>query len=182
MTAPPSPRTIKATSVCTCAAFIALVGGFGMTASPPSPLRALVLSLLLSSGHAGELLNLLFYYSFYSPHVSDLSLELLVRVLPSRCLSSLTAGRSLRRIQEHVRGVQLQDAKQLLTHAGCGSFQHVTQGKIQQPLDHFNAQDPRTFPQVEEEAETLPQTQRGALTLLSSDVISVFISVKLLFL
>lgn len=65
MTAPPSPRTIKATSVCTCAAFIALVGGFGMTASPPSPLRALVLSLLLSSGHAGELLNLLFYYYYF---------------------------------------------------------------------------------------------------------------------
>ncbi|TWW76722.1 Thymus-specific serine protease [Takifugu flavidus] len=63
-------------------------------------------------------------------------------------LVSVDAGRSLRRIQERVRGAQLQDAKQLLTNAGRQSFQHVTQGKIHQPLDHFHPRDRRSFPQT----------------------------------
>uniref|UniRef100_H2SPT1 Thymus-specific serine protease n=1 Tax=Takifugu rubripes TaxID=31033 RepID=H2SPT1_TAKRU len=70
-----------------------------------------------------------------------------VRALMVSLLVSVDAGRSLRRIQERVRGAQLQDAKQLLTNAGRQSFQHVTQGKIHQPLDHFHPQDRRTFPQ-----------------------------------
>lgn len=71
--------------------------------------------------------------------------------------SFMTAGRGLWKIQERVRSVQLQKAKQLLLmQTGCQAFRHVKEGKIQQPLDHFNPQDLRTFPQVENESQTCP--------------------------
>lgn len=62
-------------------------------------------------------------------------------------------GRSLWKIQECARNAQLQKAKQLLTIAGYQTFQRVKEGKIHQPLDHFNPQDLRTFLQVEDESE-----------------------------
>lgn len=77
--------------------------------------------------------------------------------LTPAAFSFWTAGRGLWKIRERVRSVQLQKAKQLLlSQAGCQTFRHVKEGKIHQPLDHFNPQDLRTFPQVENESRTCP--------------------------
>uniref|UniRef100_A0A3B4YV43 Uncharacterized protein n=1 Tax=Seriola lalandi dorsalis TaxID=1841481 RepID=A0A3B4YV43_SERLL len=53
-------------------------------------------------------------------------------------------------IKERVRDLQLQRAKQhLLIHTVSGHqpLRHVTEGRIHQPLDHFNRQAVNTFPQ-----------------------------------
>uniref|UniRef100_UPI001ED81C5E thymus-specific serine protease n=1 Tax=Scatophagus argus TaxID=75038 RepID=UPI001ED81C5E len=62
----------------------------------------------------------------------------------------LTLGRTLTKIKERVRNLQLQKAQQhLLTQAASGRqpFQQVKEGRIHQRLDHFNRQDVNTFPQ-----------------------------------
>ncbi|XP_075998427.1 thymus-specific serine protease [Genypterus blacodes] len=59
-------------------------------------------------------------------------------------------GRILRKIKDRAYTLQLERAKQhLLTHTVSGHqpAQHVTEGKIHQPLDHFDRQNPGTFPQ-----------------------------------
>lgn len=59
------------------------------------------------------------------------------------------AGRGLWKIQERVRSVRLQNAKQLLLEQKeWPRLGRVKEGEIHQPLDHFNPQDLRTFPQV----------------------------------
>lgn len=88
-----------------------------------------------------------------SPQGSDWAWSDYLNAFDSHLFSFLMPGRSLWKIQECARNVQLQKAKQLLTIAGHQSFQHVKESKIHQPLDHFNPQDLRTFPQVEDESE-----------------------------
>ncbi|KAF3693079.1 Thymus-specific serine protease [Channa argus] len=59
-------------------------------------------------------------------------------------------GRVLRKIKERVRDLQLQKVQQhLLTQTvrGHQPLQHVKEGKIHQPLNHFNRKDVGTFPQ-----------------------------------
>ncbi|XP_023280806.1 thymus-specific serine protease-like, partial [Seriola lalandi dorsalis] len=78
-------------------------------------------------------------------------------LLSSVCFLSLLllfnyvdTGRVLRQIKERVRDLQLQRAKQhLLIHTVSGHqpLRHVTEGRIHQPLDHFNRQAVNTFPQ-----------------------------------
>ncbi|XP_071327989.1 thymus-specific serine protease [Trachinotus anak] len=65
-------------------------------------------------------------------------------------LNYVDAGRVLRQMKERVRNLQLHRAKQhLLIHTVNGQqpLQHVKEGRIHQPLDHFNRQDTSTFPQ-----------------------------------
>nr|XP_020442276.1 thymus-specific serine protease-like isoform X1 [Monopterus albus]XP_020442287.1 thymus-specific serine protease-like isoform X1 [Monopterus albus]XP_020442296.1 thymus-specific serine protease-like isoform X1 [Monopterus albus] len=65
-------------------------------------------------------------------------------------LNHVDTGRVMWKIKERVRDVQLQKAKQhLLTYTVGGSqlVRHVKEGRIHQPLDHFNQQDIGTFPQ-----------------------------------
>ncbi|KAK2912800.1 thymus-specific serine protease [Channa argus] len=65
-------------------------------------------------------------------------------------LSCVDAGRVLRKIKERVRDLQLQKVQQhLLTQTvrGHQPLQHVKEGKIHQPLNHFNRKDVGTFPQ-----------------------------------
>ncbi|XP_040902925.1 thymus-specific serine protease [Toxotes jaculatrix] len=65
-------------------------------------------------------------------------------------LNYVDAGRVLRKIKERVRDLQLQKAKQqLLMHTVSGHqpLRHVKEGRIHQPLDHFNRKHVSTFPQ-----------------------------------
>uniref|UniRef100_A0A4W6FHF7 Serine protease 16 n=1 Tax=Lates calcarifer TaxID=8187 RepID=A0A4W6FHF7_LATCA len=65
-------------------------------------------------------------------------------------LNCVDAGRVLRKIKQRLRDLQLQEAKQRLllrTASGHQPLQHVKEGRIQQPLNHFNRQDVSTFPQ-----------------------------------
>ncbi|XP_033486617.2 thymus-specific serine protease isoform X1 [Epinephelus lanceolatus] len=75
----------------------------------------------------------------------------LVRCLILLLLLTLTdAGRTLMKIKERVRNLQLQKAKQLLlTHPASGRqpLRHVKEGRIHQQLDHFNRKNVSTFPQ-----------------------------------
>ncbi|XP_034557452.1 thymus-specific serine protease-like [Notolabrus celidotus] len=64
--------------------------------------------------------------------------------------SFVDAGRTLWKIKERVRQLQLQKAKQqllTLTARGHQPLKHVKEGRFHQQLDHFNGQDHRTFPQ-----------------------------------
>uniref|UniRef100_A0A3Q1JLL3 Uncharacterized protein n=1 Tax=Anabas testudineus TaxID=64144 RepID=A0A3Q1JLL3_ANATE len=75
------------------------------------------------------------------------SSHLLVLILLLNCVD---AGQVLRKIKARARDLQLQKAKQhLLAQAVSGQqpLQHVKEGQIHQPLDHFNRQDVSTFPQ-----------------------------------
>uniref|UniRef100_A0A3Q0R0N7 Uncharacterized protein n=1 Tax=Amphilophus citrinellus TaxID=61819 RepID=A0A3Q0R0N7_AMPCI len=74
----------------------------------------------------------------------------------SRCLILLLllnfvdSGQILRRIKRRARDIQIQKNKQLLltlTVSGHQPLQHVKEGRILQPLDHFNRQNVNTFPQ-----------------------------------
>ncbi|CAG6006884.1 unnamed protein product, partial [Menidia menidia] len=65
-------------------------------------------------------------------------------------VSSMPAGRILSTIKERVRDLQLQKNKQILMSliaSGYQPLQHVKEGRIHQPLDHFNRQKINTFPQ-----------------------------------
>ncbi|KAM6933246.1 thymus-specific serine protease [Xenentodon cancila] len=75
---------------------------------------------------------------------------------PASCLILLLllnfadSGRILRTIKNHVRDLQLQKNKQLLLmfmENGHQALQHVKEAWIHQPLDHFNRQRRKTFPQ-----------------------------------
>ncbi|XP_042343077.1 thymus-specific serine protease [Plectropomus leopardus] len=71
-------------------------------------------------------------------------------LIPLLFFSFTDAGRTLMKIKERVRNLQLQKAKQhLLTHTVSGRqpLKHVKEGRIHQQLDHFNRQDLSTFPQ-----------------------------------
>uniref|UniRef100_A0A665VQA6 Serine protease 16 n=1 Tax=Echeneis naucrates TaxID=173247 RepID=A0A665VQA6_ECHNA len=60
------------------------------------------------------------------------------------------AGRVLREIKERVRDLQLQKAKQRLLMDSVGGHQplrHVREGRLRQPLDHFNRRRVGTFAQ-----------------------------------
>ncbi|XP_049917876.1 thymus-specific serine protease [Epinephelus moara] len=75
----------------------------------------------------------------------------LVRCLILLLLLTLTgAGRTLMKIKERVRNLQLQKTKQLLlTHTASSRqpLRHVKEGRIHQQLDHFKRKDVSTFPQ-----------------------------------
>ncbi|XP_028275788.1 thymus-specific serine protease [Parambassis ranga] len=75
---------------------------------------------------------------------------------PARCLiplllfSFVHPGRILRTIKERVRDLQLQKNKELLqalTASGRQPHKHIKEAWIHQPLNHFNRQEARTFPQ-----------------------------------
>uniref|UniRef100_A0A8D3D628 Secreted protein n=1 Tax=Scophthalmus maximus TaxID=52904 RepID=A0A8D3D628_SCOMX len=65
-------------------------------------------------------------------------------------LNYVDAGRVLWKIKERARDLQLQDARRHLLGRTVGGHQllrHVREGRIHQPLDHFNRRDAATFPQ-----------------------------------
>ncbi|KAK6296864.1 hypothetical protein J4Q44_G00330060 [Coregonus suidteri] len=75
---------------------------------------------------------------------------------PIRCIillllvNSVYSGRVLRKIKERVRKIQYEKAKKnVLMRAvnGHKSMGEVRDGKIHQPLDHFDSQNDETFPQ-----------------------------------
>uniref|UniRef100_UPI003AAF73E4 thymus-specific serine protease n=1 Tax=Centroberyx gerrardi TaxID=166262 RepID=UPI003AAF73E4 len=65
-------------------------------------------------------------------------------------LNFVDSGRVLREIKERVRKLQLHKAKQhvlMRTVRGQQPAEHMSEGKIHQPLDHFDRQAMETFPQ-----------------------------------
>uniref|UniRef100_A0A8C6UQW3 Uncharacterized protein n=1 Tax=Neogobius melanostomus TaxID=47308 RepID=A0A8C6UQW3_9GOBI len=68
-----------------------------------------------------------------------------VKCMPRLHLSHFCHGRVLWRIKERLRKLQEQSVQKLITSAELPSL--VTEGRVQQKLDHFNARDTRTFSQ-----------------------------------
>ncbi|XP_064828956.1 thymus-specific serine protease-like [Oncorhynchus masou masou] len=75
---------------------------------------------------------------------------------PSRCIililliNSVCSGRVLRKIKERVRKIQYEKAKKNVLMSAVNGHKpicEVRDGKIHQPLDHFDSQNDETFPQ-----------------------------------
>ncbi|NP_001140069.1 Thymus-specific serine protease precursor [Salmo salar] len=75
---------------------------------------------------------------------------------PIRCIILLLlvnfvySGRVLRKIKEHVRKIQYEKAKKNVLMSAVNGHKpmgEVRDGKIHQPLDHFDSQNDETFPQ-----------------------------------
>ncbi|XP_055752128.1 thymus-specific serine protease-like isoform X5 [Salvelinus fontinalis] len=75
---------------------------------------------------------------------------------PSRCIillllvNSVYSGRVLRKIKERVRKIQYEKAKKNVLMSAVNGHKpicEVRDGKIHQPLDHFDSQNDETFPQ-----------------------------------
>ncbi|MEQ2313002.1 hypothetical protein AMECASPLE_037124 [Ameca splendens] len=66
-------------------------------------------------------------------------------------LNVVDSGRILLKISQRFRDLQAQKNKEFfltLLASGHQPLKHVKEGRIYQPLDHFNRQNVETFPQV----------------------------------